>query len=157
MITASAPIAPSILTFLRCVFSCPIIEVYGQTETCGASFSTKILEREAGHVGGPGIGVEFKLADIEEMNYTKASKPHPSGEVCIRGPAVFKGYFKNKALTEEVRDEHGWVRTGDVGSICEQNKLKIVDRAKNIFKLSQGEYIVPEKLERAYESASLIQ
>lgn len=151
MITASAPIAPNVLSFLRCVFCCPIVEAYGQTESCGASFATKIFDNRSGHVGGPGVGVEFKLADLPDMNYTRNSRPFPAGEICIRGPAVFEGYFKNKALTDETLDKDGWLRTGDVGCLTEQKKLKIIDRAKNIFKLSQGEYIVPEKLERAYE------
>lgn len=136
MITASAPIAPNVLSFLRCVFCCPIVEAYGQTETCGASFGTKIYETEAGHVGGPGLGVEYKLDDLEEMNYTRHSKPYPAGEICMRGPSVFKGYFKNKKLTEETVDKDGWIRTGDVGCIIEKNKIRIIDRAKNIFKLS---------------------
>ena len=136
MITASAPIAPNILTFLRCVFCCPIVEAYGQTESCGASFATKVFDTESGHVGGPGVGVEYKLDDLPEMKYTRNSKPYPSGEICIRGPAIFQGYFKNKKLTDEAVDEDGWLRTGDVGCITEKKKLKIIDRVKNIFKLS---------------------
>ena len=151
MVTGSAPIAPNVLAFLRCVFCCPIVEAYGQTEGCGASFGTKIFDNQAGHVGGPGVGLEYKLEDLEEMNYTRNSLPYPAGEICIRGPAVFKGYFKNAQLTSETIDDNGWLRTGDVGCLMEQNKLRIIDRVKNIFKLSQGEYIVPEKLERAYE------
>ena len=157
MITASAPIAGNVLSFLRNVFCCPIVEAYGQTESCGASFATKIFDNQSGHVGGPGVGVEFKLADLPDMNYTRNSKPYPAGEICIRGPAVFEGYFKNRALTDEALDKDGWLRTGDVGALTNLNKLKIIDRAKNIFKLSQGEYIVPEKLERAYEQCALIQ
>ncbi len=87
-------------------------------------------------MGGPGVGVEFKLHDLPEMNYTQTSKPFPAGEVCIRGPALFQGYFKNKKLTNETVDKDGWLHTGDVGTICEKNKLKIIDRVKNIFKLS---------------------
>ena len=136
MITGSAPIAPNVLAFLRCIFCCPIVEAYGQTEQCGASFGTKVFDNTSGHVGGPGVGVEFKLDDLEEMKYTRHSKPYPAGEICIRGPAIFKGYFKNLSLTRETIDEHGWLRTGDVGCLTEQNKLKIVDRVKNIFKLS---------------------
>ena len=151
MITASAPISAEVLRFLRCVFCCPIIEAYGQTESCGASFSTKIYDPSSGHVGAPGIGVEYKLDDLPELDYTRDTHPRPSGEVCIRGPSIFKGYFRNPELTAETIDEHGWLRTGDVGQLSYKNSLKIIDRAKNIFKLSQGEYIVPEKLERAYE------
>ena len=96
IITASAPIAENVLNFLKCVLCVPIIEGYGQTESCGASFATKIYDNEAGHVGGPCVGIEFKLRDIDEMSYTRYSKPFPKGEVCIRGPSIFLGYFKNK-------------------------------------------------------------
>jgi long-chain acyl-CoA synthetase len=89
MITASAPIAPNVLSFLRCVFCCPIIEAYGQTESCGASFATKIYDNTAGHVGGPSCGTEFKLEDLPEMNYTRHSKPYPAGEICLRGHSIF--------------------------------------------------------------------
>jgi len=101
ILTASAPIAPNILKFLRCVFCCPIVEAYGQTESCGGSFGTKIYETEAGHVGMPGVGIEYKLADLEDMGYTRSTKPYPSGEICLRGPGICKGYFKNKKLTDE--------------------------------------------------------
>jgi len=73
----------------------------------------------------------------------------------LKGPAIFKGYFKNKSLTDEVL-ENGWLHTGDVGMILPGNALKIIDRIKNIFKLSQGEYIVSEKLERVYEQSPYI-
>jgi long-chain acyl-CoA synthetase len=70
------------------------------------------------------------------MGYTQDSRPYPKGEICIRGPSIFVGYFKNKKLTDEVRDEDGWLHTGDVGMISTGNSLKIIDRIKNIFKLS---------------------
>lgn len=154
MITASAPIADNVLAFLKCTFCCPIVEAYGQTESCGASFSTKLFDNKTGHVGGPGLGVEFMLRDVSELGYTRDSKPYPQGEVLLRGPSIFAGYFKNPTLTSATKDSEGWLYTGDVGQLLlPGGALKIIDRIKNIFKLSQGEYIVSEKLERVYEQS----
>ena len=156
MITASAPIADNVLAFLKCAFCCPIVEAYGQTESCGASFSTKLFDNLTGHVGGPSLGIEFKLRDVPELNYTRDSQPCPQGEVLLRGPSIFEGYFKNPELTKQTKDKDGWLYTGDVGQLNPGNSLKIIDRIKNIFKLSQGEYIVSEKLERVYEQSPFI-
>jgi long-chain acyl-CoA synthetase len=136
MITASAPIAENVLAFLKCAFCCPIVEAYGQTESCGASFNTKLFDNHTGHVGGPALNVEFKLRDVPELGYTRDSVPYPQGEVVMRGPGMFLGYFKNAALTKQTIDGDGWLHTGDVGQLLPGNALKIIDRIKNIFKLS---------------------
>ena len=102
------------------------------------------------------MGIEFKLADCEEMGYNRYTEPWPTGEVCIRGPSVTAGYYKNKELTDETIDSQNWLHTGDIAELCPGNGIRIVDRKKNIFKLSQGEYIVTEKLERAYEQSPLV-
>ena len=79
------------------------------------------------------------------MQYLTTDNP-PRGEVCFWGPSLMPGYFKNDEKTAEVY--YGdWLLSGDVGIILPNGALKIIDRAKNIFKLSQGEYIAPEKLE----------
>lgn len=61
-----------------------------------------------------------------------------SGEVCVKGPIVFQGYYKDPTLTAEAIDNEGWLHTGDIGTWLPNGTLKIVDRKKHIFKLSQG-------------------
>ncbi|XP_053967756.1 long-chain-fatty-acid--CoA ligase 1-like [Anastrepha ludens] len=73
-----------------------------------------------------------------------------TGEVCVRGSNVFHGYYKDPEKTAEAVDSEGWHHTGDVGMWLPNGTLRIINRRKHIFKLSQGEYIVPEKIENIY-------
>lgn len=156
MITGSAPIAPHIMEFLRICFSCVVIEGYGQTECCAAALATSPDFTGVGNVGFPLACVEVKLIDCPSLNYQSTDKPYPRGEVCFRGPICCKGYYKEDEKTKELIDENGWYHTGDVGAILEDGSLKLVDRAKNIFKIPLGEYIAPEKLEGTYLQSPLI-
>ena len=154
-IVSSAPICSDVLDFLKVAFCCQIYEGYGQTEIGGAATFTYYNESQSGHVGGPMSFVSLKLVDVPEMNYLSRSidengNPNPCGEVCLKGPSVTPGYYKNPTLTSEIIDSEGWLHTGDIGSILPNGSLKIIDRKKNLFKLSQGEYLAPEKLENVY-------
>ncbi|CAI9724293.1 long-chain-fatty-acid--CoA ligase 5-like isoform X2 [Octopus vulgaris] len=145
--TGSAPLSPKVLSFLRCVFGCMIIEGYGQTETHGVCTLQHLGDMSIGVVGPPLSCSYIKLADIPEMNYFADNN---KGEICVKGDNIFSGYFKNEEKTQEVFDSDGWLHTGDVGEWLPNGTLKIIDRKKNIFKLSQGEYIAPEKIENIY-------
>ena len=149
MVTGSAPISADVLSFLKCCFACPIHEGYGQTESCAASTVTSAFDGQAGHVGGPLACVRLRLRDIPEMEYYSTDE-NPRGEICFQGNSVFHGYYKNPERTNEALSKDKWLHSGDVGMIMPNGSVKIIDRAKNIFKLSQGEYIAPEKLENAY-------
>merc|ERR1719174_2806343 len=101
-------------------------------------------------IGVPFPSVEYRLEAVPEMEYSPFDNP-PRGEVLIRGPATFSGYYKDPKQTSDAIDKDGFFHTGDIGEIQASGALKIIDRKKNIFKLSQGEYVAVEVLESAYK------
>jgi len=138
-----------------------VLEGYGQTESTGGSFCTHSQDGTVGHVGGPTPALEFKLVDVSDMKYTAMDRDDkgercPRGEICIRGPPIFRGYYKDEEKTKEAIDEDGWLHTGDVGKVDKYGRLTIIDRKKNIFKLAQGEYIAPEKIETVLLRSKLL-
>uniref|UniRef100_A0A671WCN2 Arachidonate--CoA ligase n=1 Tax=Sparus aurata TaxID=8175 RepID=A0A671WCN2_SPAAU len=147
MITGAAPVSPTILTFLRAALGCQFYEGYGQTECTAGCTMSMPGDWSAGHVGPPLPCNSVKLVDVAEMNYLAANG---EGEVCVKGPNVFQGYLKDPEKTAEAIDQDGWLHTGDVGKWLPNGTLKITDRKKHIFKLAQGEYIAPEKIENVY-------
>lgn len=147
MVTGAAPVSATVLTFLRAALGCQFYEGYGQTECTAGCCLSMPGDWTAGHVGAPMPCNLIKLVDVEEMNYMAAEG---EGEVCVKGPNVFQGYLKDPAKTAEALDKDGWLHTGDIGKWLPNGTLKIIDRKKHIFKLAQGEYIAPEKIENIY-------
>lgn len=146
IVSGGAPLSAEVQEFLRVCFCCPVLQIYGLTEVGCITFAT-LHDREYGHVGPPVASSEIKLVDVPELGYTSRDLPHPRGEICCRGPSVFKGYYQDEALTAEVLDKDGWFHTGDIGRWNENGTLTIIDRRKALFKLSQGEYVSPETVE----------
>ena len=165
MLIGSAPMDSYILNFLRCVLSCEIVEGYGQTEDAAGILLTKTYDPVAGHLGGPGYSTELKLVDVPELEYKstdidpETKKWRPRGELCVRGPILFKGYLNLPDKTKEAVDEDGWLHSGDIAMILPEhgNAFKIIDRVKNIFKLQQGEYVAPEKIENKLEKCKYVE
>ncbi|KAI4368336.1 hypothetical protein MLD38_016904 [Melastoma candidum] len=156
MSSGASPLSPDVMEFLTICFGCRVVEGYGMTETSCVISSMDEGDCLFGHVGSPSPACEIKLVDVPEMNYTSEDQPYPRGEICVRGPIIFKGYYKDEAQTREVFDEDGWFHTGDIGTWLSGGRLKIIDRKKNIFKLAQGEYIAPEKIENVYAKCKFV-
>eukprot|EP01006_Ploeotia_vitrea_P022208 TRINITY_DN54610_c0_g1_i1.p1 TRINITY_DN54610_c0_g1~~TRINITY_DN54610_c0_g1_i1.p1 ORF type:complete len:827 (-),score=490.77 TRINITY_DN54610_c0_g1_i1:83-2563(-) len=154
--SGAAPLSGTVAQFIKICFNCEFGEGYGLTETCGALSTTSLSDFELGHVGTVAGCAEVKLVDVPAMEYTTADKPFPRGEIWVRGPSVFKGYFKMPEKTGEVLTQDGWFATGDIGQWRGDGNLQIIDRKKNIFKLSQGEYVRPEHIEGVYKQAKEI-
>lgn len=107
---------------------------YGMTENCAVCSLLDPHTSKPGSVGRPQPGVEVKIDP-------------DSGEIMMRAPFVMEGYYKDPAKTAEVKDEEGWLRTGDQGRLDEDGDLHITGRVKDTFKTTKGEFIVPGPIE----------
>ena len=128
--TGAAPIAPDLIKWYRAL-GVDMREVYGQTENCG--LATGMPDRiKLGTVGVVAPRTELKIS--------------PDGEILLRGPHVFMGYFNQPDRTAEtLRD--GWLHTGDVGFVDNEGYLKITDRMKDIIITAGGKNITPSEIE----------
>lgn len=134
-----------------------LLQGYGMTESSAmCAIVTPDFHGAYGTVGVPVPSIEVKLKDVPDAGYFSTNNP-PQGEVLIRGPAVTKGYFKRDETTKETIDSDGWLMTGDVGQWNADGTLSVIDRKKNLVKLSGGEYIAIERLESTYKSSGVVQ
>jgi long-chain acyl-CoA synthetase len=163
VLCASAPMPKELADDFKVFLSIPIIEGLGMTELSGSAFCTNYHDLTNFTAGGVTGGVRMIIKSVPDLGYTIDDVIDgincPAGEICLKGPLIFDGYYKNDEENEKAFDKEGYFHTGDVGRIFPNlgNGLKIVDRVKEIFKLSQGEYIIPAKLESVYSKSSFIQ
>ncbi|KIE01931.1 AMP-dependent synthetase/ligase, partial [Metarhizium majus ARSEF 297] len=148
--SGSAPLDPKVQEFLSAMFGVRLAQAYGMTETAGAVTVPLAGDFDTGHVGPPSPVAEICLESIPELQYSVDDKPYPRGELLVRGPILFKGYYKNEEENKKTIEAGGWFHTGDVATVDELGRFTIIDRKKNVLKLSQGEYVAPERLENVY-------
>lgn len=137
--TGAAPISPKIVRFFRTI-GVPLVEVYGATETSGVALGQKTDHLVPGCVGTAAAGVDARMGD--------------HGELLVRGPTVFVGYYKNEEATASaLRD--GWLHTGDVVA-DEGGQFKIVDRLKDIMITAGGKNLSPSEIENTVKGSPYI-
>jgi len=124
-----------------------IIQGYGLTETSGAATATRETDNRVGSVGTPMRGAEIKIAKPDKEGV---------GEVFIRGPMVFAGYYRNEEATRDAFTDDGWFRSGDLGRIDGDGHLYIVGRAKDVIVLPSGKNVHPEDIEVHYLKCPLV-
>ena len=130
-VSGAAPINPEILRFFDAA-GVLVVEGWGMTETSTAATVATSEDFKFGTVGRPFPGCEVKLAE--------------DGEILVRGPNVFKGYYKNPEATQETLVD-GWLRTGDLGEIDDEGYVKITGRKKDIIITAGGKNITPANIE----------
>lgn len=141
--SGSAPISPSILTWYH-KLGIDIAEGWGMSETMGLATSQHPFDlNKIGTIGKAVEGFDLKISEV--------------GEVLIKGPAVFKEYYKNPEVTAESFTEDGYFRTGDKADIDAEGYLKITGRVKDIFKSGKGKYVAPVPIESKLASNLLIE
>ena len=163
VLCASAPLRKDLADDFKVFLGVPVIEGLGMTEVSGSPFCTNYNDYTNLTAGGVNGGARMIIKSVPDLGYSIKDVIDgvncPAGEICLKGPVVFHGYYKNDKETQKAFDENGYFHTGDIGRLFPNygNGLKIVDRVKEIFKLSQGEYIIPAKLESVYSNSIYVQ
>jgi long-chain acyl-CoA synthetase len=140
-VSGGAPLGPQLGHFFRGA-GVNVLEGYGLTETTAGGTLNLPSAQRVGSVGRPIPGCEIKI--------------DADGEILMRGPHVFAGYWNNPSATAEVLDEDGWFRTGDIGHIDEDGFVFITDRKKDIIVTAAGKNVAPTALEDSLRAHWLV-
>lgn len=139
-VTGAAPLSKDIISFFTGL-DLPIYEVYGQSEDCGPTTFNAPRATRIGTVGKPLPGLQIKI--------------EKDGEICVKGPNVFKGYLKDEAATAETLKD-GWLHSGDIGNLDSEGYLCVTDRKKDLLITAGGKNISPQNLEGMLKQIPLI-
>ena len=147
VLCGGAPLSSEVSAFLRECWGTNLFrEGYGTTE--------------AGQIAnGEGVlypYVQYKIVDCPEMGYTKKDFPYPRGEILVKTPKMRSSFFRNSEETARSFDSEGYFRTGDIVELINPRTIRIIDRKKSIFKLSQGEFVSPVKIENAITKSRFV-
>ena len=146
-VVGSAPTSQAIKEFIRETFGILLTEGYGNTES-----GTGMITMD-GWVQYPPI-IEYKLRDVPELGYYTSDKPYPRGELCYKSVVGVTSYYKQPEATAGLLDEEGFSITGDIVEEREKDYLVVIDRRKDVLKLSQGEYVAVGTLGTVLEAGS---
>jgi long-chain acyl-CoA synthetase len=140
-LSGGAPLAVEILEYFHAL-DVLILEAYGLTECTSGAVGNRLHDYRFGTVGKPLPGTEIRLA--------------ADGELLVRSPTVFAGYFKDEGATKAILDEDGWLATGDIASIDEDGFVTITDRKKDILVTAGGKNVAPQNLENELKSSKYV-
>ena len=141
-LSGSAPLAPALMSWYRNL-GLDLLEGYAMSENFAYSHCSLPGKVRVGYVGNTYPGVECKISEV--------------GEVLVKSPCNMMGYYKNPELTAQSYTDDGFLKTGDMGVIDDQGRLKITGRVKELFKTSKGKYIAPVPIENRLNGHELIE
>jgi long-chain acyl-CoA synthetase len=130
--TGGAPLGPDVFRFFHAI-GVNLKQIYGQTEICGIAVVHRDDDLRFHTVGTPIPATEMSIAD--------------DGEVLLRSPAVFQGYYRNEEATAAAVDADGWLHTGDAGYLDDGDHLVVIDRAKDVMEAGDGTRFSPAFIE----------
>lgn len=139
--SASAPIAPEVIAFLRACFRVPVYNLMGMTELGGYLFDGRIRRDNV---------LGFRLVDVPELGFSARDEPYPRGELELSTRRQVAGYFASEEATRATFTEDGYLRTGDIFEQREGETLRFLARKTRVLKLAQGKFVNLGELESAF-------